>query len=350
MTKPTTPYAHAHADFLRETAEHHLVVLHDDALYRHLRIQKPGTRMWSWDITTWPGYLATSGDIADGSMFTREPDMIQFFARNDSQQNYYSDGAPSIDVRYWAEKLCGGRSCEVKKYDSDVFLQLAREHLEQHEELGGEAQDFREKKLALLKMLHGMRSLDETASQTLLKAHWRARATLTNAESRSGYTSGRLVQMDREAAHTASQALWSTDGLSDDQHNSLVKDHDWYEFGDTDIDQQSPAERRQEILDDEKWHAYSKSEAHKWLQDQSEIFGADTWEWDLRDYDIHFLFTCYCIDLAVRLYHEFQAQQAALPESTQLSSRVFGFPVRGLRALGRPRRRSSHLTTEAVQS
>lgn len=84
MTKPTNPYAHAYADFLSETAEHQLVVLHDDGLYCHLRIQKPGTRMWSWDITTWPGHLATSGDIADGYMFTREPDMIQFFARNES--------------------------------------------------------------------------------------------------------------------------------------------------------------------------------------------------------------------------------------------------------------------------
>lgn len=62
MTKPTNPYAHAYADFLRETAEHQLVVPHDDGLYRHLRIQKPGTRMWSWDITTWPGHLATSGE------------------------------------------------------------------------------------------------------------------------------------------------------------------------------------------------------------------------------------------------------------------------------------------------
>ncbi|MEU9602628.1 hypothetical protein AB0E06_38285 [Streptomyces sp. NPDC048109] len=350
MTKLTNPYAHAYADVLSETAEHQLVVLHDDGLYRHLRIQKPGTRMWSWNITTWPGHLATSGDIADGYMFTRELDMIQFFARNDSQQSYYSDGAPSIDVHYWAEKLCGGRSYEVKRYDADVFLQLVREPLEQHEELGSEVQEFREKKLALLKTLHAMRSLDETASQTLLEAHWRARATLTNAESRSGYTSGRLVQLDREAAHTASQTLWSTDGLSDEQHNRLMQGHDWYELGDTDINQQPPAERRQEVLDDAKWHADSESEAHKWLQDQSEIFGADTWEWDLRDYDIHFLFTCYCIDLAVRIYHEYQAQQPSLPESTRLSSRVFGFLVRGFRALGRPRRRSSHPTAEAVQS
>ncbi|MFK0154202.1 hypothetical protein ACIQVK_19280 [Streptomyces sp. NPDC090493] len=45
-----------------------------------------------------------------------------------------------------------------------------------------------------------------------------------------------------------------------------------------------------------------------------------------------------------------QAYQAVLPESTCLSSRVFGFLVRGFRALGRPRRWRSHPTTEAVHS
>ncbi|MEU0942487.1 hypothetical protein ABZ379_06780 [Streptomyces canus] len=46
----------------------------------------------------------------------------------------------------------------------------------------------------------------------------------------------------------------------------------------------------------------------------------------------------------------YQTQQFALPESTRLSSRVVGFLLRGFRALGRPRRRSSYPTTEAVQS
>ncbi|MEU9167857.1 hypothetical protein AB0D34_08685 [Streptomyces sp. NPDC048420] len=46
----------------------------------------------------------------------------------------------------------------------------------------------------------------------------------------------------------------------------------------------------------------------------------------------------------------YQTQHFSLLESTRLSSRVFGFLVRGFRALGRPRRRSSRPTTEAVQS
>ena len=80
IQKPVNPYAKTYADFVEQTKDHDLVILHDDGLYRHLRVQAPGTRMWSWDVTTWPGRLATSGDIADGHVFSREPDMLQFFA------------------------------------------------------------------------------------------------------------------------------------------------------------------------------------------------------------------------------------------------------------------------------
>ncbi|MFD8609408.1 hypothetical protein [Streptomyces sp. NPDC059631] len=324
MTKPPNPYTQAYADLLRETAEHQLVVLHDDGLYRHLRIQKPGTRMWPWDITTWPGYLATSGDIADGYMFTREPDMIQFVARNDSQQSYYSDGAPSIDVRYWAGKLCGGRSYEVKKYEADVFLRHVKDSLGEHEELGDEAQRFREQQLMLLRRLYELRGLEEATMQDHLQAYWK-----------------------KEFSETE---LWATDDLSDEQFEKLDAEFDWSELADVPIAERSLAERAAEILDEARLYAGSEHEAREWLHENSETFGGDTWEWDLRDYNIHFLFTCYCIDLAVRLYHEYQAQQAALPESTRLSSRVLGFLVRGFRELGRPRRRSSRPTTEAVQS
>ncbi|MFJ5724746.1 hypothetical protein [Streptomyces sp. NPDC093149] len=324
MTKPTNPYAHAYADFLRETAEHQLVVLHDDGLYRHLRIQKPGTRMWSWDITTWPGHLATSGDIADGYMFTRELDMIDFLSVSRRCRDYYSDGAPSIDVRYWAAKLCGGRAHEVKKYDQDVFLRHVKDSLGEHEDLGDEAQHFRERQLALLLRLHELRGLDEAAMQERLRAHWRKE--LSDVE------------------------LWAADDLSDGQFEKLDSEFDWSELADAPVSEQSPAERAAEILAEARMYAGDEHEAREWLHENSETFGEDTWEWDLRDYDIHFLFTCYGIDLAVRLYREHQFQQAEPPESTRLSNRFLGFLARSFRALGRPRRRASHPATEAVQS
>ncbi|MEV0443591.1 hypothetical protein AB0I84_23460 [Streptomyces spectabilis] len=320
MTKLTNPYAHVYADFRRATAEHQLVMLHDDGLYRHLRIQKPGTRMWSWDITTWPGHLATS----DGFVFTRLEDVIGFFDISEWNRDYYSDGAPSIDVRYWAEKLSGGRWHEVKKYDVGVFIRHVKDSLSEHEELGDEAQHFHEQQLALLRKLHELRGLDEAMMQEHLQAYWKDE--LSEAE------------------------LWAGDALSDEQFEKLDAEFDWSALTDVPMPLIAPAERAAEILTEARMYAGSEREAHEWLHENSEIFGEDTWEWDLCDYDLHFMFTCYCIDLAVRLYREQQAQQAALPESARLSSRVFGFLVRGFRALGRPRRRSSHPTAEAVQS
>ncbi|WP_327357860.1 hypothetical protein [Streptomyces sp. NBC_01304] len=312
MTKPTNPYAHAYAAFLRETAEHQLMMLHDDDLYRHLRIQKPGTRMWSWDITTWPGHLTTSGDIADGYMFTRLEDMIDFFDISKRNRDHYSGGAPSIDVRYWAQKFCGGRSREVNRYDADVFLQLVCEHLAEHEELGDEAQTFHERQLTLLKQLHNLRRLDEAAQLELLRTHWMAEARTTHFDPSTDTT---LARQCRDAAAAAIDRLWSADDLSGGKFDRLTKEHDWNELADIAIERKSPAERAAEILADAKSDADSESEAHKRLQDQSEIFGEDTAEWDLRGYDFQFLLTCYGVDLAVRLYRERQAWQAEAPEA-----------------------------------
>ncbi|MFJ7280510.1 hypothetical protein [Kitasatospora sp. NPDC098663] len=289
MTKPTNPYAQTYSDFLSETAEHQLVVLHDEGLYRHLRIQKPGTRTWSWDITTWPGHLATSGDIADGYMLTRELDMIEFLTISRRSRDYYSDGAPSIDVRYWAEKLCGGRAHEVKKYDQHVFLRHVKDDLGEHEDLGGEAQRLHERQLALLLRLHELRGLDEAAMQERLRAHWKKE--LSDIE------------------------LWAADDLSGEQFEKLDSEFAWSELADGPVSEQSPAGCAAEILAEARIHADGEHEAREWLHENSETFGEDTWEWDLRGYDIHFLFTCYCIDLAARLYREHQAQQVETLEA-----------------------------------
>lgn len=135
---PDNPAAGAWKTFREESAGHQLKVLHDDGLYRHLRMAEPGTRMWSWDIVTWPGHLATSGDVADGYTFSREPDMIGFFGKEKGLRPYFSDGAPSIDFRYWAEKLQGEQRDTVKEYKHDLFVQYVKETLEDEKEYGEE--------------------------------------------------------------------------------------------------------------------------------------------------------------------------------------------------------------------
>ncbi|MCX5103448.1 hypothetical protein [Streptomyces sp. NBC_00439] len=279
MTKPTNPYAQAYATFLHETAEHELVMLHDDGLYRHLRIQKPGIHAWSWALTTWPGHLATSGDVADGYMFARLMDMLDFFDITKRDHDYYSDGAPYIDFRYWAEKICGGRAHEMRKYDSDIFLQHVEDALNEDEELGLEAQAEYEE-------------IIEVAQRVCRRHNIPYTVYLADVRERSGLRHG---------------------GLEIDADDSDALDY----FG-CPIPEISPAERRALLLAEGRLHAESEHEARERLRDDREacaVFGKDAyWEWDLRDYDNHFLFTCYAIDLAVRLYREYEAEKTGITE------------------------------------
>lgn len=122
--------------FARNTSDHELTVLRDDGLYRHLRLAEPGTRMWSIDILTWPGHLATTGDIGSGFMFSRTTDMIDFFAgRNDFRTDF---GAPSIDFRYWAGKLCGRTLWDVYEHSSRDFMQQIRDAIYEFVADGGD--------------------------------------------------------------------------------------------------------------------------------------------------------------------------------------------------------------------
>lgn len=112
------PYARPWRQFAEQTAEHELTILHDDGLYRHLRMAKPGTSMWSWDVITWPGHLATAGDIADGFTFARVTDMLDFFG----PARPGPDGVPHISPDYWAEKLAHSQRGSERRYSEARFL------------------------------------------------------------------------------------------------------------------------------------------------------------------------------------------------------------------------------------
>lgn len=306
MPRPANRYARAYADFRRNTEHHELHVLHDDGLYRHLRVQGPGTRMWSWDVTTWPGHLATSGDIADGHVFAREPDMLAFLSRAGKSEGHYPDGAPSISVGYWAEKIQGHGLVDVKTYAPDSFLQQVREHLEGHDEIGSEAGEFRDLQIALLTRIHELRGLDEDARAQLFDAHWAAEESCAALGGRrmTKIHGSTLWQESHEAARSALSALWSVDGIDDEAFDALVEEHDYRELADVEVPRLTPAERREEILDDARRHADSEPEARMWLAEHEDEVGSDTWEWDLREYDVHFLFACYALDLTALLWNE----------------------------------------------
>jgi hypothetical protein len=78
--------------FNRAVRKHQMTVKQDNGLHRHLTLKEPGTNNNCFHITTWPGYLAISGD-AGSYVFARLPDMFEFFR---------GDG---INPQYWGEKL-----------------------------------------------------------------------------------------------------------------------------------------------------------------------------------------------------------------------------------------------------
>ena len=85
--------------FERDTEEHTMEILMDDGLYRHLKFSKGGSSVYRFDIHTWPGYLAVTGDMGEW-MFSRVPDMFEFFIMDERDFNHKH----IINPGYWAEK------------------------------------------------------------------------------------------------------------------------------------------------------------------------------------------------------------------------------------------------------
>lgn len=117
-----TRYAESAARFAADTAKHQMTVLHDDGLYRHVRFKAPGTGFYWFDLVTWPGRLAFTGDM-DGYVFARDPDMFEFF-RSDRY---------GINPAYWSEKVDGGRD-RTKSYSEDKFRQLVTKYVTDYED------------------------------------------------------------------------------------------------------------------------------------------------------------------------------------------------------------------------
>ncbi|MBM0203232.1 hypothetical protein JNW90_09010 [Micromonospora sp. STR1s_5] len=109
--------------FKRDTANHAMTVLHDDGLYRHLRLADPKSSFYWFEIITWPGSLTVRGDCG-GFMFSRISDMFEFFRSNGNTHR--------INPGYWAEKMPdGGRSVHV--YSEDKLRAKVTDALDDYE-------------------------------------------------------------------------------------------------------------------------------------------------------------------------------------------------------------------------
>lgn len=109
--------------FYRETRGHKLEILHDDGLYRHLRMRNPETSGYWFDIITWPHNLVFRGD-GETYAFSRLEDMFEFF-----RSGIYKDGSIHVNPSYWAEKLTSDRDC-VHKYQPELFEKALEEQVQ----------------------------------------------------------------------------------------------------------------------------------------------------------------------------------------------------------------------------
>lgn len=128
--------------FEAHTTEHELTVLADRsthpidaAPYRHLRLAQPGTIMYHWDIITWPGHLATTGDIADGYTFARVHDMVGFFSP--APEPY------RINPEYWAEKLAVAQRDSITAFDDGAMIAAALDAIDISHIESGELGDWK---------------------------------------------------------------------------------------------------------------------------------------------------------------------------------------------------------------
>lgn len=108
-----TRYEAVRERFLKDAGSHRLEILNDSGVCRTLLFKRPGTGIYHFYITTWPGHLAISGDV--GSLtFSRMDDMFQFFRSGHDEL--------SINASYWHEKLVSiDRQSPPKAFSYDLF-------------------------------------------------------------------------------------------------------------------------------------------------------------------------------------------------------------------------------------
>jgi hypothetical protein len=116
----STPAGKMAERFERDTASHQMTVMHDDGLYRHLRFKRPEQGAYWFDLITWPGNLAITGDCGSFT-FARITDMFEFF-RGDR-----------INPQYWAEKVQAADRSGVTAYRPEMFRQLVTEYAQEVE-------------------------------------------------------------------------------------------------------------------------------------------------------------------------------------------------------------------------
>lgn len=117
--------------FLADVAAHQMIVIRDEGLYRHIRFKRPNSGCMHFDLVTWPGYLAYSGDMGC-YVFCRIEDMFEFFRMDRNDWNFNRNGGLSINPGYWSEKLmavdCGRSKGSATEFSEERFRRVINEY------------------------------------------------------------------------------------------------------------------------------------------------------------------------------------------------------------------------------
>lgn len=114
--------------FKFDVRNHRMTIEQDNGVFRCINFRAPGTSMYQFRLTTWPGHLAISGDL-DDFIFTRLRDMFDFFRH--AGPEYDKTDYPNYG--YWAEKAQAvSRHGGLKCFDVDRYRSAIRSEMSQH--------------------------------------------------------------------------------------------------------------------------------------------------------------------------------------------------------------------------
>jgi len=148
--------------FFNDTKRHVMTVLRDEGLYRHIQFGIPGSSFYRFNLLTWPGHLAITGDMG-ASIFSRVADMFTFFRAAPGRGDKPAERL-GINPSYWAEKLVAVDRDGWKEFDKAGFRHVIVEKIKEYGEAGQKRkilQDVRKEIFSLLDEDHnGIKAMD----------------------------------------------------------------------------------------------------------------------------------------------------------------------------------------------